>query len=115
MAIENKNTQANNEDRDERIATEILRDAYAASDESDYAILLAEHAQRAKDAEALRLKRIENGQAPAMELLAEGFNRLGNQAMTRKDAKIQRAKVAQETEERERQARLKAVYDGMKK
>ena len=94
---------------------EILRDAYAVNDESDYAIQLAEHAQRVKDAEALRLKRIENGQASANELLAEGFRRLGDQATTRKDEKIQRAKIAQEKEEQERQARLDAVYNGMKK
>ncbi|MHB8073932.1 hypothetical protein [Desulfosporosinus fructosivorans] len=102
-----------NEGRDSRSANEILRDAYAAS--SDYAILLAEHAQRAKEAEEQRLKRIETGVASANELLAEGFKRLGDQAQSRKEAKIQRAKIAQEKEEQERQARLDAVYGGMKR
>ncbi len=70
MTIENtNNTNATNtdgrfnEDRDNRRALEILSDAYAANDESDYAILMAEHAQRAKEAEEVRLKRIETGVA----------------------------------------------------
>lgn len=118
MTIENTNTNTDgrfNEDRDERAALEILHTAYAANSEEDYAILMAEHEQRAKDAEAVRLKRIETGVASATELLAEGFNRINGQAQARKEAKIQRAKIVQETEERERQARLKAVYDSMKK
>jgi len=123
MTIENKDTATttattnatNQVGRDDRAALEILREAYAANNSTDYSVAMAEHATRATANEELRLARIQSGDASYMELLSEGFNRLGDQAQIRKDAEIQQAKVANEKMEQERQARLDAVYNSMKR
>ncbi|ODA41244.1 hypothetical protein [Desulfosporosinus sp. BG] len=107
MTIENNDTQS---------AVDLLRQAYATNDvESDHAILMTEFETKVKEAEVFKAKRIENNQASALELLMEGFKRVDGQAMNRKDAKIERAKVLQEKEESDRQARRDAVINGMKK